>query len=134
MPQRMGALLLGGLSSLALTLAVLGVYGSVAYAVTRRTREIGVRIALGAGTPTIVATVLSRTLLYVGVGIAAGLVAALALTGLVEQFLFGVAPRDPLTFVAVTAAIALATILAGLLPALRAARIALASALSDKVA
>ena len=132
MPQRMGAFLLGGLSSLALTLAVLGVYGSVTYAVTRRTREIGVRIALGAGTPTIVATVLSRTLLYVGVGIAAGLVAALALTGLVEQFLFGVAPRDPLTFVAVTAAIALATILAGLLPALRAARIAPAVALSEK--
>ena len=132
MPQRMGALLLGGLSGLALVLAILGVYGSVAYGVARRTREIGVRIALGAGVPAIVGTVLSRTLLYASVGIAAGLVAALAFTGLVEQFLFGVAPRDPLTFVAVTAAIVLATILAGLLPALRAARIAPAVALAEE--
>lgn len=132
MPQRMGASLLGGLGVLALALAILGVYGSVAYAVTRRTREIGVRIALGASTPAIVSTVLSGTLLYAGVGIAAGLVAAVVLTGLVEPFLFGVAPGDPLTFVAVTAAIALATILAGLPPALRAARIAPAVALAEE--
>ena len=75
---------------------------------------------------------LSGTLLYAGVGIAAGLVAAVVLTGLVEQFLFGVTPRDPLTFVAVTAAIALATILAGLPPALRAALIAPAVALAEE--
>lgn len=69
---------------------------------------------------------------YDEVRVAAGLVAALALTGLVEQFLFGVAPRDPLTFVAVTAAVVLATILAGLVPALRAARIAPAVALAEE--
>ena len=128
----MGASLLGGLSGLALALAILGVYGSVAYGVTRRTREIGVRIALGATTPAIVLTMLSGTLLYARVGIAAGLVVALAVSGLVEQFLFGVAPRDPLTFVAVTAAIVLATTLAGLGPALRAARIAPAVALAEE--
>ena len=132
MPQRMGASLLGALGGLALVLAILGVYGSVAYAVTSRTREIGVRIALGAGTPAIVGTVLSGTLLYSGVGIAAGVVAALALTRLVEQFLFEVAPRDPATFVTVTAAIVLATLLAGLAPALRAARIAPAVALAEE--
>ena len=132
MPQRMGASLLSGLGGLALVLAILGVYGSVAYAVTRRTREVGIRIALGASNAAIVGTMLSRTLLYAGVGIAAGVGAALALTGLVEQFLFGVAPRDPLTFVAVTGTIVLAVLLAGLAPALRAARIAPAVALSEE--
>ena len=132
MPQQMGASLLGGLSGLALVLALVGVYGSVAYAVTSRTREIGVRIALGAGTPAIIGTVLSRTLLYAGVGVAAGVGVTFALTGLVEQFLFGVAPRDPLTFVTVTGTIVPAILLAGLAPALRAARIAPAVALADE--
>ena len=132
MPQQMGASLLGGLSGIALGLAILGVYGSVAYAVTRRTREIGVRIALGAGTRAIVCTVLARTLLYAGVGIVGGAGLALALTRFVEQFLFGVAPRDPATFVAVTTAIVLANLLAGLAPALRAARTAPAAALAEE--
>ena len=133
MPQQMGASLLGGLSGVALALAIVGVYGSVAYNATSRTREIGVRIALGASTPAIVGKVLSGTLLYSGVGIATGVVAALALTRFVEQFLFEVAPRDPATFVAVTAAILLATLLAGLAPALRAARIAPAVALAEEL-
>jgi len=132
MPQRMGASLLGALGGLALVLAIVGVYGSVSYAVTSRTREIGVRIALGASTPAIVGTVLSGTLVYSGVGIATGVVAALALTRFVEQFLFEVAPRDPATFGVVTAAILLATLLAGLAPALRAARIAPAVALAEE--
>ncbi len=132
MPQQMGASLLSGLGGLALVLAILGVYGSVAYAVTRWTREVGIRIALGASNAAIIGTMLSRTLLYAGVGIAAGVDAALALTGCVEQFLFGVAPRDPLTFVAVTGTIVLAVLLAGLAPALRATRIAPAVALSDE--
>ena len=132
MPQRMGASLLGTLGGLARALAVIGVYGSVPYAVTSRTREIGVRIALGASTPAIVGTVLSGTLLYSGVGIATGVVAAFALTRFVEQFLFEVAPHDPVTFMVVTAAILLATLLAGLAPALRAARIAPAVALAEE--
>ena len=132
MPQRMGASLLGALGGLALVLAILGVYGSVAYAVTRRTREVGIRIALGASSAAIVGTVLSRTLLHAGVGTAAGVGATFALTGLVEQFLFGVAPRDPATFVAVTGTIVLAILLAGLVPALRAARIAPAVALGEE--
>ena len=132
MPLQMGASLLGGLSGLPLALAIIGVYGSVAYAVTRRTREIGVRIALGASTRAIVCTVVARTLLYTGVGIVGGAGLALALTRFVEQFLFGVAPRDPATFVAVTAAIVLVTLLAGLVPALRAARLAPAAALAEE--
>ena len=75
---------------------------------------------------------MSRTLLHAGVGTAAGVGATLALTGLVEQFLFGVAPRDPLTFVTVTGTIVLAILLAGLVPALRAARIAPANALAEE--
>ncbi|MDE2906460.1 MAG: ADOP family duplicated permease [Acidobacteriota bacterium] len=132
MPQQMGASLLSGLGGLALVLAIMGVYGSVAYAVTRRTREVGIRIALGASSAAIVGTVLSRTLLHAGVGTAAGVGATFALTGLVEQFLFGVAPRDPATFVAVTGTIVLAILLAGLVPALRAARIAPAVALGEE--
>ena len=132
MPQRMGASLLSALGGLALVLAILGVYGSVAYAVTRRTREVGIRIALGASNAAIVGTMLSRTLLYAGVGMAVGVGAALALTGLVDQFLFGVAPRDPVTFAVVTGTIVLAILLAGLAPALRAARIAPAIALAEE--
>jgi len=132
MPQQMGASLLGALGGLALILAILGVYGSVAYGVTSRTREIAIRIALGASNAAIVGTMLSRTLLYAGVGMAFGVGAALVLTGLVEQFLFGVAPRDPLTFVAVTGTIVLAILLAGLAPALRAIRIAPAVALAEE--
>ena len=132
MPQRMGASLLGALGGLALVLAILGVYGSVAYAVTRRTREVGIRIALGASSAAIIGTVLPRTLLHAGVGMTVGVGAALVLTGLVEQFLFGVAPRDPLTFVTVTGTIVLAILLAGLIPALRAARIAPAIALAEE--
>ena len=132
MPQRMGASLLGALGGLALVLAILGVYGSVAYAVTRQTRQVGIRIALGASKAAIVGTMLSRTLLHAGVGIAAGVGAALVLTGLVEQFLFGVTPRDPATFVTVTGTIVLAILLAGLVPALRAARIAPAVALAEE--
>lgn len=132
MPQQMGASLLSGLGGLALVLAIMGVYGSVAYAVTSRTREIGIRIALGASSAAIVGTVLSRTLLHAGVGTAAGVGATFALTGLVEQFLFGVAPRDPATFVGVTGTIVLAILLAGLVPALRAARIAPAVALGEE--
>ena len=131
MPQQMGALLLGALGGLALILAILGVYGSVAYGVTSRTREIAIRIALGASNAAIVGTMLSRTLLYAGVGMAFGAGAALVLTGLVERFL-GVAPRDPLTFVAVTGTIVLAILLAGLAPALRAIRIAPAVALAEE--
>ena len=132
MPQQMGASLLGALGGLALILAILGVYGSVAYGVTSRTREIAIRIALGASNAAIVGTMLSRTLLYAGVGMAFGVGAALVLTGLVERFLFGVAPRDPLTFVAVTGTIVLAILLAGLAPALRAIRIAPAVALAEE--
>lgn len=77
---------------------------------------------------------LSRTLLHAGVGTAAGVGAAFALTGLVEQFLFGVAPRDPVTFVVVTAAIVLAILLAGLPPSRRGARIAPALALAESSA
>ena len=132
MPQQMGASLLGGLGGLALVLAIMGVYGSVAYAVTRRTREVGIRIALGASSAAIVGTVLSRTLFHAGVGMTVGVGAALVLTGLVEQFLFGVAPRDPLTFVTVTGTIVLAILLAGLVPAVRAARIAPAIALAEE--
>lgn len=132
MPQRMGASLLGALGGLALVLAILGVYGSVAYAVTRQTREVGIRIALGANKAAIVGTMLSRTLLHVSVGVPAGVGATFALTGLVEQFLFGVTPRDPPTFVTVTGTIVLAILLAGLVPALRAARIAPAVALAEE--
>ena len=107
----------------AVTLAVVGLYGLLAFLIARRTKEIGVRVALGAQHWDVVRTVAGRTLLLVGVGVAAGLAVSLALSGAVRSSLFGVSPHDPLTYVAVAAGFVGIAIAAGTLPTLRAIRI-----------
>ncbi len=115
--------LLGTFSILALLLSATGIYGVLAYSVTERTHEIGIRMALGAEASDVLWMVLRRTLMLVGVGTALGIGAALTVTGVLQKFLFDVKPTDPATFIAVAALLVAVAILAGLLPALRATRV-----------
>jgi predicted permease len=125
--------LLAALSSvfgcLATLLAALGLYGVMAFMVARRTREIGIRMALGAGQGTVVWMVLRETLTLAGVGVAIGLVGAYAVTRLIQTQLFGVEPTDLLTMAAASLGIAAVTALAGYIPARRATGIDPMSAL-----
>jgi putative ABC transport system permease protein len=117
------ARLISTFSILALLLAAIGIYGVLAYAVTERTREIGIRMALGAKKSDITFMLLKRTLLLVMAGVAIGGCGALALTRVLSKFLFEVKPTDPGTFLAVAAILAVTGIVAGLLPARRATRV-----------
>jgi putative ABC transport system permease protein len=107
----------GGVATL---LAVIGLYGVMAYAVLRRTREIGIRIALGALRSNVIAMVMREVFLLIGAGLAAGFSLALALASLIRSQLYGLSPRDPLTLIGSAIVLALAAGLAGLIPALRA--------------
>ncbi len=118
--ERLVASLSGVFGGLATLLAVIGLYGVMAYVVMRRTREIGIRIALGALCSNVIAMVMREVLLLIGAGLAAGIVLALALANLIRSQLYGLNPHDPLTFIGSVVVLALAAGLAGFLPALRA--------------
>ena len=120
---RLVAQLLGMFAGLALLLAAIGTYGVLAYMVTERRREIGIRMALGANQRAVVGDVMRHGLSLAGVGIAVGLAAALALGRLVASLLFGVDAADPATLVAVMATIAVVAALASGVPAWRASRV-----------
>jgi ABC-type antimicrobial peptide transport system permease subunit len=108
---------------LATLLATIGLYGVMAYTVSRRTREIGIRVALGALGGDVVWLVMREVLVLVGIGVVAGFGAAMVLTRFVQSQLFGVSSLDPLTLVAATIGLAAIACLAGYLPAFRASRI-----------
>jgi predicted permease len=108
---------------LATALAMLGLYGVMAHSVTRRTREIGIRMALGAGPDRILSMVLREMLWIVGIGLAAGIAIALSVTRFAESQLYGVKPRDAVVVAAASLALALTAFAAGYLPARRAARV-----------
>jgi len=129
--QRFSALLLGGFSLVSLLLAAVGIYGVLAYSVTERTREIGVRVALGAEPARIVALILSSGMRVVLVGAAVGLGGALALTGLLRSLLFGVKPHDATTLSVVVAVLVGVALAAAYLPARRAAHLAPVDALRE---
>jgi putative ABC transport system permease protein len=120
---RMGAALFGIFGLLGMLLASMGIYGVMAYLVAQRTNEIGIRMALGARPGDVLRLVLRHGMRLVLLGIAAGVFSALALTRLMRTLLFDVSPADPLTFIAVSLALAAVAFVAGWLPALRAARI-----------
>jgi len=120
---RMGAALLAIFGFLALLLAAIGLYGVMSYAVSRRTREIGIRMALGAGTGNVLRLVLKEGLMLVGGGVAAGLIVAAAATRLLASFLYGVSPLDATTFAAIPLVLAVVALLASYLPARRAAKV-----------
>ncbi|HEY9127384.1 MAG TPA: FtsX-like permease family protein, partial [Acidobacteriaceae bacterium] len=120
---RFAMVLLGAFAALALLLTVVGLYGVMMYAVTRRTREIGVRLALGAQRGSVLGMVLRDAGKLLGAGIALGLAAALAFGAVLRTMLYGTEARDPVILGAVCALVAGAGLLAAYLPALRAARV-----------
>jgi ABC-type antimicrobial peptide transport system permease subunit len=120
-PRRFEMTMLIVFAALALLLALVGIYGVVAYMVTQRTREIGVRVALGAQRTDVIRLVLGGGLRLVGVGVAVGLAASLALTRLMESFLYGVKPTDALTFGGASLLLMGVAALAAWIPARRAA-------------
>jgi putative ABC transport system permease protein len=120
---RFYAILLGSFAGIALIIAALGIYGVISYAVSQRTRELGIRIALGAQRDRVVRLVIGQGLTLTLVGIVLGMVGAYALTRLIATLLFGVAPADPVTFAAVAVVFVLVAVLASYLPARRAAAV-----------
>jgi ABC-type lipoprotein release transport system permease subunit len=120
--RRTPTLLAGGFAMVALFLAAIGIYGVLAYQVSQRRREIGIRMALGAGAPRIFGLVLGEGALIVGVGALAGLVGAFFLRRTLESLLYGVSAMDAVVVVTVAAALAVVAFVACLIPARRASR------------
>ncbi|HYL62092.1 MAG TPA: ABC transporter permease [Candidatus Methylomirabilis sp.] len=120
---RLNLSLLGAFAILALILAAIGVYGVMAYAVTQRTQEFGIRMALGATSSDVLKQVFLEGGRLAILGLALGLIAALGLTQLMSSLLFGVQPRDPVTFIAAAALLALVALAACYIPARRATRV-----------
>jgi len=122
-PRRFSLLLLGGFAALAVILASIGLYGVMSYMVTQRVRELGVRLALGAGTGHVLGLVLRQGVVLVLVGVGIGLAAALALTRVMQGMLFNVGATDPLTFVVMPLLLVGVAVFASWLPARRATRV-----------
>lgn len=120
---RFRALLLGAFGTLGLILAMVGVYGVISYAVTQRTQEIGLRVALGAQSRDVLRLVLREGLMLATIGITVGAAGAFALAKILESILLDVKPRDPATFAAVALAVAIAAAAACYIPARRAAQV-----------
>jgi putative ABC transport system permease protein len=108
---------------LALSLAAIGIYGVLTYIVSERTHEIGFRVAIGATKGQVLGLVLGHALALTGAGLAAGMIATVALTRLMSGVIYGVRPLDPLTFAVVPALLALVALAASYVPARRAAKV-----------
>jgi len=120
---RFNVLLIGSFAALALILASIGIYGVISYSVAQRTREIGIRIALGASHSDILRTVLGRGTMLTTIGVAIGVAASFALTRLMSSLLFGVSATDPVTFISVSALLVVVSLLASYIPARRAMKV-----------
>jgi len=121
--RRFTLIVLGVFATLALLLTLVGLYGVLAYAVSRRRREIGIRMALGAQRGNVMRLVLSEGLMLAVAGIAAGMLGALAVVRVMRNLLYEITPTDPVTFVAITLLLGAVAVLACWLPARRAARV-----------
>jgi putative ABC transport system permease protein len=118
---RLNSTLLGSFAGIAILLVAVGLYAMLSQFVNEHTREIGVRLALGARPARILVHVLGRTTAVVTIGLAAGLIAALALARFLSALVYGISPRDPVTLAAVTAVLTAVAVAAALPPAWRAA-------------
>jgi len=121
--RKFSMLLLTIFAATAMLLAAIGLYGVMSYSVAQRTKEIGVRMALGARRPDVLALVVKRGMALVGIGIAAGIVLSLAMARLISGLLFGITATDPLTFIGVATLLGLVAFVANYLPARRAASV-----------
>jgi ABC-type antimicrobial peptide transport system permease subunit len=120
---RLTGFLLAAFAGIALALAAVGIYGVLAYLVSQRTQEIGVRLAIGADRWQVLGMVLRQGMTLSVVGIAVGLAAAFLLTRLMQSLLYQVQPADPLTFAAVPVILLLVALVASYVPAVRATRV-----------
>jgi putative ABC transport system permease protein len=120
--QRLAGIVFALFAGLALALAAVGIYGVMSYAVSQRTREIGVRVALGARVPDVLKMVLGEGLKLTLIGVAIGLIAALVMAQLMKSLLYGVGAIDPLTFVGAPTLLAVTAMIACWIPARRAAK------------
>jgi len=130
--ERFRTTLLAAFAGVALLLAALGIYGVLAYLVTQRTREIGIRMAMGARASQLLAMMFRQGMAPVLFGMAIGLLGALVVTNLLRTLLFGVPANDPAIYLATTGILALVAMFACWLPALRATRVDPMSALRDE--
>jgi predicted permease len=121
--RRFNLILIGFFAGIALLLAIAGVFGVMAYSVSRRTREIGVRVALGATSHDVLMMILGQGLRTVLIGVVIGLAGSLAVTRAIQSLLFGVTPSDPLTLAAVMLLLVVVALLACYIPARRAAKV-----------
>jgi putative ABC transport system permease protein len=121
--QRFRTFLLGLFAAMALTLAATGIFGVISYSVSRRTNEIGIRVALGASRSAILRLILRETLILAALGLAVGLPCALAASHLIGHMLFGVSANDPTTLAAVAFILVVVAILAAFVPARRAMQV-----------
>ncbi|HSF44285.1 MAG TPA: FtsX-like permease family protein, partial [Thermoanaerobaculia bacterium] len=121
--RRLQLWLLGLFAGMALVLSAAGLYGVISYLVAQRTREIGVRLALGAQVRDVIGLVMRQGARLTGLGLAAGLLAALAFTRFLQSLLFEVSARDPLTYAAIAGLLALVALCATFIPARRASRV-----------
>src|SRR5580692_2517929 len=122
-PQRSNMLLLAAFAGLALMLTAMGIYSVLSYAVRRRVREIGIRMALGASHSDVLKMVVADGMKPILVGVGLGLAVALALGRVVSSLIYGVRPTDPLTFAAVASLLIAVGVLATVVPAYRATRV-----------
>ena len=120
---RFRTVLLGSFALMAVVLAAVGVYGLISFSVAQRTREIGIRVALGAQSRQVIAPVLWEGLGLALTGIAIGIAASLAATRLLAEFLFGVEPTDPMTYTAVALLLLAIALVASYIPSRRALRV-----------
>jgi len=121
--RRFAMQVVGLFGILALLLAAVGIYGVIAYSVTQRTREIGIRVALGASRRTILNWVLRQGMYLIGAGVAGGLIGAFALTRLIRSLLFGVGPTDVVTYVCLAIVLTVVALIACYIPARRATKV-----------
>ncbi len=121
--QRFNTLLLAIFAGVALLLAAVGLYGVLAFLVTQRTREIGIRVALGAQARDVMRLVLRQGMTLSGIGVVAGICLSLAATRVLAGLLYGISPTDPVTFIALTALLVFVALIACVVPARRAMRV-----------